>query len=426
MNLTFPKKRDYSDKAWVQSLHRKISRSYESNPTINSVDKLVEQLVQWLPITNSRAGADIAANCVVVDAFLTSWADKQCREGSEFAAVLMDRMAWKFAVILLETVTDHSTTIIAMRKQLLTAGITTQAHTVFAGKIVLRYKQLYDMSIACKELVPHPQTWGFTQAEQDHIAKEGAFLGQALDERREYGVKACFLRDGFFHARNEAWAFQDGYQEHRANLTHEHLSPNPIATVMCSAKDTIFRMAKKRKNLWPPTEEYPARMAFAIQRDGSLSCASNQAVPLEKIFQLTGHEDAYAMFHFVQMLRIYSLIVPETVRREYGVPQLPELPKAPKARDAYMADLPGVFRRMWLPRTRLETPAPTNATNAEPQTRNNPQEVVGFFRKLPKGHTASEQAKALALREKGKLPPPGKTYVKERIGDELSLREVRR
>jgi hypothetical protein len=252
-------------------------------------------------------------------------------------------------------------------------------------------------------------------------------LAQQLDERREYGVKACFMQDGFFHAPNFAWAFQDGFREHSDALVHRQLLSTPLATAVCSPKDVIFRMAKKRKALWPPSKDYPACMAFAIERDGSLSFSPTQSAPLESIFVLAGRESSYPLFHFIQMLRIYSLIVPETVRREHHVPQLQELPKAPRARDAYMADLPGVFHKLWLPRTRIEAPASTGELSDEnSQTRNSPQEVVGFFRKLPKGHTASEQAKALALREKGKLPPPGKTYVKERTGDELSVREVRR
>lgn len=410
-------------------LHRKLERTFESGPTIASVEKLAQQLFQWFSVANAYNGTEVARSCVFVETAIIGWlTPRQSYGAHEFVVALMDRLTWKQAMTLLKTVTDHQTTIAEMKEHFQATGAEKKhSYVTYSGKILLMYTQLYTMSSAITDLVPRPQEWGFTQAEQQRIAEEGAFLAQTLDERREYGVKACFLQDGFFHNPHEAWAFQDGFREHRVKLTHGHLLSDPVATVACSTKDTIFKMAKKRKQLWPPTEEYPARIAFAIQRDGSLSCASsNQTVLLEEIFKLAGREDAYPMFHFVQMLRIYSLIVPETIRREHNVAQLQQLPKDIKARQAYLADLPGVFRRMWLPRTRLETPAPTSSTSAESQTQNSPQEVVGFFRKLPKGHTASEQAKALALQEKGKLPPPGKTYVKERTGGELSLREVRR
>jgi len=291
-----------------------------------------------------------------------------------------------------------------------------------------------------KKYIPSTSNWG----KPDELNRRADDVTERIVTGQMYGVKPCVMEDGILHAPGTAWVFLDGTSDYA--LIPENLRRGmrvPLAYTRLAKKGEVtdfkatVRHMGPRRNLLAINSSYRQLLPAVIQSDGTLTADGTYGLwPLEDVFRAVGMEEIYPAFRLAHLMRLCDLIVPETLQREYGVPAWPSLPKKRTDRDAHRKSLPEQFRRLQIPRIRMmdDLDAIKVAQAQEIQedreltahrTRQSPEHVTWFWRRLPRGHKASPEALKRSMEDRGELPPEGYTYVAER-GVAPGHRAVRR
>lgn len=253
-------------------------------------------------------------------------------------------------------------------------------------------------------------------------------LAANLERLRAYGVKPCIFEDGLLHPSSHSWIFNDGHEFIRGlDPEKKHGLEQPIAVTHLALKSTINRIRPVTYRDGTPyrrlSHGFEPYMAVAIKNGGVMTMDVEQGlIPTEGIFREASLDSVYPQFQLVHLLRLFELVVPEEVTR--GMPAWPSLPSTRKGREELQAKTPRMWRSLVLPRQRiLREPGLLEAlereiveglelTNRLSQPQSDPREIIGFLRRLPKGHKASPSARELAWKEQTLQIPDGYTYVK--------------
>lgn len=299
------------------------------------------------------------------------------------------------------------------------------------------YSRRLNMVRAVQERLPYTQEWidalGLTATELDAYS---AYVAYQIAECRRYGVKPCVMQDGIMHLAEDTWVFLDGFDEF-GKLRSDYLEGlrTPLAITHLADRKSVRSLESqtfqegKMGGLSPSYDRY---MTVSVQLDGTLTIDSELGLyPLERIFEEAGRADIFAVFRLVHLMRLSDLIVPEIVRQRHQAPDWPSSPRNKSAYRAHVEALPGRLRQLVIPRVRLleDVDAIQQAQEGElaedmdfsEGLQGSEQRIlgpmVGHFRRLPAGYSASPEACSLALEQRGMLPPEGMTYVKRRDGD---------
>lgn len=299
------------------------------------------------------------------------------------------------------------------------------------------YSRRLDMVRAVQERLPYTQEWidalGLTTAELDEYS---AYVAYQIAECRRYGVKPCVMQDGIMHLSEDTWVFLDGFDEF-GKLPSDYLEGlrTPLAITHLADRKNVKSLETQtfqQGKMGGISPSYNRYMSVSVQLDGALTIDSELGLyPLKRIFEEAGRADVFAVFRLIHLMRLSDLIVPEIVRQRYEAPDWPTTPRNKSAHRAYVEALPDQLRQLVIPRVRLleDVDAIQQAQEGElaedidfsESLQGSEQRIlgpmVGHFRRLPAGYSASPEACSLALEQRGMLPPEGMTYVKKRDGD---------
>lgn len=396
---------------YTPAINKLLNNLVGDGPTEESFKKVVQRVTSWLPARHYVGG--------------TLWNFQQAYRGIDFWGIqnLNHTALYKHARVAFLDHYAHA--LLELPQQEVMNVFAEAAAASKPDKQLLALVPFYTYKLRMQQQLQGKlfdlSQWHITPQENAEITACSRDVLAAILDYSAYAVKPCFLQDGFFHGGQDVWTISDGPTEIRTVFGSQLLAPSLLAIFGVLPKSELPAPNAAVRVADNPT----TKMLFGIHADGGLYTDWHRYWPIEVLFGQAGRIDYLPLFRLVQLLRLHDLVVPEMVHRTSGLPAWPTLPEKHKEREAFKKQLPTTFRKLWLPRKRyIESVAAKKATSASNQ-RQAPAEVVGFFRKLPKGHTASERAKAVSLEERGKLPPAGQTYVRDRNATNV-LHEVRR
>jgi len=273
--------------------------------------------------------------------------------------------------------------------------------------------------------------WGFSEAELADAKERADEVAARIAEHRHYGVKDCLMQDGIMHAPGEAWVFKDGMSLQEPDVPRARLIAVTHLVDRKKVRKSLDFVTVQRDGLRWQEVDFPTKLLVAIHENGNLTIDPEYgAQTLKAVFEGLDKAPAYEIFRLVHLLRLSDLVLPLEVYRQLDVPSWPVMPSTRKARAEQREQIPGLLRRLMVPRMRiLEQPAlieaalqaemiqaeaDTDAAEAaqlggKPRAKH---KVPGFKRLLPKGCVASPEAHVLAWRQRKIILEDGWTFVR--------------
>lgn len=249
----------------------------------------------------------------------------------------------------------------------------------------------------------------------------------------KYGVKSCVMRDNLLHPADYAWVMNDGRE------TFSHFVPkggdiaqmDPPLALGILAKHAGVRTSRPTKSIEQIGMTPMRRLNFDfasnaftstnLYSDGRVTLDTGFGmVSMKSVFEELQVEELYNLFHLLQLMRIYDLVVPVELTKSRGVPSLPIRRRRPNEPEEFKL----TWRTLVVPRIRLvddprlisaleQEIAQDKAFTAAYGGVRESREIMGFLRRLQPGHQAGDTARELAKQERGWLSlPEGYTYVR--------------
>ncbi|MFA5106642.1 MAG: hypothetical protein WC506_06830 [Candidatus Micrarchaeia archaeon] len=255
---------------------------------------------------------------------------------------------------------------------------------------------------------------------------------------QKYGVKTVVFRDGLLNVAGFDWIFSETMFKPTGDRMTDFSARAHFRDVQACI--SLVKRGVKPSELFNVNNlKYSARsqlnftsidglMTAYIGSDGEIGLSAGPGVsPLRDIFAAQGRGELYDYFHFVQLMRLFDLVVPVV-----QVAKMPVLPSEPSAvgkilQASGISKKPRDYIDILLPRVRLlESHSPDVLADLIKEVEVSETEtikrvhkphaehtVIGFVRPLPQGYKPSKRARELAFENlNGYVLQDNETYVK--------------
>lgn len=274
----------------------------------------------------------------------------------------------------------------------------------------------------------------FTPELREQLTKAGVMASSTrvdafaarLNELRHRELTSCFVTDGLIVPEDKAWIYGDTAPILRLfaqSDTPDLMQQVALGFLAPRSETRDLRMSEVKGTGWERdrgwdvsglTVSFTAYLTFHIRLDGHVDLGESTSFPAERVFTEAGCSWGYEPFRFIQLLRLYGMVVTaEQARRESPDTDSPQVASRPRRRRP-----PKVteIRDFWIPRLRRGRLEPETVLEDLTRTvrrasrKHGRHFVPGFDRDLPAGQSPSQTQIDLAAAAHVTLRP-GKTWV---------------
>lgn len=302
------------------------------------------------------------------------------------------------------------------------------------GYLFNSYKTRYNTAVVLGQLSEEDLSHFDDFRQPDEVEEAIQSLLTGIAELCRYGVKPCTMQDGLLHDPDFAWVMNDGADIMSFLLPDgvelARIDP-PLAVTMLARRSAIKilkpTLRKEKIGITPFRSlsfDFNSYTSANLYLDGRVTLEVGWGmIPLQGVFAEAGVGELYELFHLLQLLRVYDLVVPVELAESRRVPAWP-VRRRRQSIDPESTE--PTWRQLVVPRIRMLRDLEGLASGIEREIAEDlaftrqygggireSREIQGFLRRIRAGRQATDRARQFAWEERGWEIPEGYTYVKK-------------